>query len=133
MRALLGAALMVAAGVVSAGAEEPPASAGWDQIRELYERAREAGEEVPGSVYEWVRRDLASIGDWQYRIADIPDGSAAELEELLGKFGESRWEVIWIERRGSHLRFFMKRRAQSYLGRVPAGQLRHLLPGADGD
>ena len=123
-------ALLLSAAVLPAGAADEAADdSTWERLRRLYEQARAAGDDASGSFYEWAREDVGRIGDWQYRIVDLPATSTTRLERKLGKFGESRWEVFWVESRGDRLRFFMKRPARSYLGSVPAGQLKRLLPG----
>lgn len=98
------------------------------QIRELYDRAREAGDDVPSDVYEWAQEDVARIGDWEYRVLRVPDGGDAALQERFGALGEERWQVFWLEPREGGYRVFLKRPARSYLRRVPLTDLRRLVP-----
>ena len=102
------------------------------RVRELYDRAREAGDEVPADVVEWAQQDVARIGDWEYRVLRLEDGGDAALEERLGELGEERWQVFWLERRGDAYRVFLKRPARSYLQRVPLSDLRRLVPSGGG-
>ena len=39
-----------------------------ERVRELYQQARESGQQVPKDALEWARQDLHRIGDWEYRI-----------------------------------------------------------------
>jgi hypothetical protein len=128
MRRTTLAMLLLAVWVLAARGEEPATDRAWNGLWRLYERAREAGDDVPGDIYEWAREDLGRVGDWQYRVVELPDAESAALETTLGKFGESRWEVFWIERQGRRLRLYLKRPARSYLGSVPTGQLMRMLP-----
>jgi len=98
------------------------------RMRELYDRAREAGDEVPADVVEWAQQDVARIGDWEYRVLRVQDTGDAALEERLGELGRERWQVFWLERRGDAYRVFLKRPARSYLQRVPLSDLRRLVP-----
>ena len=73
-RTLLCCCLMLLAGTAVAQQAEPVAgeeSELWSQIQQLYDRAKAAGEQVPGSVVEWVRQDLEKIGDWEYRVVPV--------------------------------------------------------------
>lgn len=98
------------------------------RVRDLYDRAREAGDEVPGDVVEWAQEDVARIGDWEYRVVRVQDEGDAALEERLGELGDERWQVFWLESRGDAYRVFLKRPARSYLQRVPLSDLRRLVP-----
>lgn len=98
------------------------------RVRDLYERAREAGDEVPADVFEWAQQDVARIGDWQYRVLRIEDAGDEALQEHFTELGRERWQVFWLERRGGAYRVFLKRPARSYLQRVPLSDLRRLVP-----
>ena len=100
-----------------------------DQIRELYERARRSGEEVPADAYEWAREDIEKIGDWEYRVLAVESVGDRALEEQLNELGSDRWEAFWIEPRPGGLRVVLKRPSRSYLRHVPLQELRHLIPG----
>ena len=43
----------------------------WTEVVRLYEKAKQAGEQVPKDVWEWVKQDLESMGDWEYRVIEI--------------------------------------------------------------
>lgn len=107
--------------------EAPDALA--EQISDLYQRARESGEDVSGDVYEWARRDVERIGDWEYRIVRQTGRDDAALEARLNELGSKRWQLVWIEREGGELRLFLKRPTRSYLRHVPLSELPRLIPG----
>lgn len=96
-------------------------------VRELYERAREAGEEVPPEAFEWARRDIERIGDWEYHVERIAAADDAALAKRLGELGEARWEAFWIEREDGALRVLFKRPARSVLRVLPVDDLGRLL------
>jgi len=129
---LLIAGLTAALGSGCEPVDEPSRSPGAlrEQIEALYDRAREAGEDVPTDALEWARSDMKRIGDWQYRIARLPLGPDAELAAALDALGEERWEAFWIEPKERELRVFLKRPSRSYLRMVPLGELGRLAPNA---
>ena len=100
-----------------------------DQIRELYEKARRSGEDVPADAYEWARGDIEKIGDWEYRILRVARGDDAALEAQLNELGTERWEAFWIDPRPDGLWVVLKRPVRTYLRHIPFSELRHLIPG----
>ena len=108
------------------------------QIRDLYQRARSAGERVPEDAYDWAREDISRIGDWEYQVLGIDEapgepGDDAALQARLNALGAERWEVFWIDARGDRLRVFLKRPARSYLRHIPFSTLgRWLHSGGSG-
>jgi hypothetical protein len=113
-----------------AGPKRPPETdpGPWEEVQELYERAKEAGEDVPKNVYDWSKSDLQAIGDWEYLVADLEESDAATLETKLNELGRERWEVIWIQPAGARTRFILKRPVRTYLQHIPLSQLLKLLP-----
>lgn len=100
-----------------------------EQISELYNRARESGEDVSGNAYEWAREDVERIGDWEYRVLRHTGADDAALEARLNELGSERWEVIWIESGSGGLKLFLKRPTRSYLRHLPLSELPRLIPG----
>ncbi len=100
-----------------------------ERVQQLYDRAREAGEDVPADAYEWAESDLRRIGDWEFRVFRRASDSDADIERVLNGLGEDRWEVYWVEAKPGELRFFLKRTARSYLRMIPFGELGRLAPG----
>ena len=116
--------------------DDPTATAGvWEEVKQLYELAKEAGENVPADVYEWAKQDLESIGTWEYHIVDLDSPDSSEMEERLNELGKDRWECIWVYALGEKTRFIMKRPSRSYLSRIPLSQIMRLTPliGSDTD
>ena len=105
----------------------------WDDVVELYERAKAAGEQVPKDIYEWVHTDLESIGDWEYRVESIDMRQVEALERQLNELGADRWECIWIQETDGPARLIFKRPVRSYLKHVPLSQLLRAIPGSGGD
>ena len=103
------------------------------QVLELYEKAKDAGEQVPLDAFEWARQDLGSIGDWQYLVIDIPVFDAARVQKQLNELGTERWECIWIQSSGNKISFILKRPTRSYLKSVPLSQILKLLPRSESD
>lgn len=100
-----------------------------EQISELYNRARESGEDASGNAYEWAREDVERIGDWEYRVLRHTGADDAALEARLNELGSERWEVIWIESGSGGLKLFLKRPTRSYLRHLPLSELPRLIPG----
>jgi hypothetical protein len=105
----------------------------WEKVETLYEKAKEAGEEVPSSVYQWAKEDLQAIGDVEYRIFTIPGGSSDEkLTETMNELGRERWDCFWVEPRGGGHRLWLKRGTRSYLKAIPYSDLMKMVPTGDG-
>ena len=77
----------------------------------------------------WATDDLQKIGDWEYRVLEIGNVGAAELEEALNEAGAERWEVIWMEKTLKGHAIVMKRPAVSYLSKVPLSQIGRIVIG----
>ena len=122
--------LAVLAGCDSESGGSPALGSGelLDRIQELYETARNAGDDVPSDAYEWAKSDLQRIGDWEYRIVRLDAGSDVAVLERLNELGAERWEVFWLERDGDWLRVFLKRHSRSYLRLLPLSDLGRLVP-----
>jgi hypothetical protein len=106
----------------------------WQTVKEMYDRARESGEDVPPKVKDWVAHDIKKIGAWEYRILTLtnvtPDNSAHQLNEL----GSERWECFWVQQDAERTHFYLKKVGRSYLKLVPKGDLLRLLaPGGGGE
>ena len=99
-----------------------------DKIQDLYETARDAGDDVPADAYAWAKSDLQRIGDWEYRIVRLDAASDGAVEKRLNELGAERWEVLWLEREGDGLRVFLKRSMRSYLRLLPLSDLGRLVP-----
>jgi hypothetical protein len=99
-------------------------------VERLYQRAREAGEEVPPDAMEWAREDLERAGDWEYRVVRLESDDDAAIEARHAALGAERWEAFWVERSSAGRRIFLKRRAVSYLRTLPLSELGRLFPGA---
>lgn len=104
----------------------------WEEVERIYEKAKETGEHIPKDIYEWIRRDIENLGDWEYRVVEIV-GDANTLELKLNELGRERWECIWIEPSAQKTRFFLKRPVRSYLKTLPLSQLLKLIPTGGGD
>ena len=103
----------------------------WEQVLEMYERAKEMGEQVPQDVYEWVRQDIGKIGDWEYLVDEIPIANPAAAEKRLNELGADRWECIWVHSSGGKTSIILKRPSRSYLKQLPLSQLMRLFPRED--
>ncbi len=127
----------VAPGAIQAQEEPAPPSEETTilkEARELYEAVKETGEKVPGDIYEWIRKDIGTIGDWEYRVVPFPGSDAAKIEEKLNQLGQERWDCFWVQPDDSGARFFFKRPTRSYLKSVPFSALLKLLPsGSESD
>jgi len=95
----------------------------WKQIKELYEKAKEKGEDVPGDMAEWVKQDIKKIGTWEYKIVTISSSDSEKIEKQLNELGKERWECYWIQKQDQDQVFFFKRTGRSYLRFVPGREL----------
>jgi len=104
-----------------------------ERVQELYRQARESGQKVPKDALEWARQDLHRIGDWEYRIVDLPREDAHSRQARLNELGSERWEAFWMEPAGDGLRVYLKRRSRSWLEKLPLSELRRLVPSGGGE
>jgi len=100
----------------------------WDEVKELYEKAREHGDKVPNDVADWARQDIRNIGDWEYLIVEIEIEDPVAIETQLNELGGDRWECYWVEDSDGGKRFYMKRPIRVYLRHIPLSQLLKLIP-----
>ena len=90
-------------------------SMSYTKLKELYEKAKAAGEQVPEDILEWAKSDLKKIGTWDYKIVLVSSESEAAILNELKKLGSQRWECFWVEPFPGGKRFYMKRAVRSYL------------------
>ena len=100
----------------------------WKQVLDLYEKAREAGEQVPQDVHLWAKEDIAKIGDWEYLVTTVPISDLSNVQSRLNELGSERWELIWIHLVGDKTALILKRPARSYLMNIPLSKLLKLVP-----
>ena len=130
--------LLTAALVGCAMEPDPPASSSdqvsdlKERVRELYRQARESGQQVPKDALEWAQQDLRHIGDWEYKIVDLPREDPESRQARLNELGSERWEAFWMEPAGNGIRVYLKRRSKSWLEKIPLSELRRLWPSGGG-
>ena len=90
-------------------------SMGYPQLKELYEKAKAAGEQVPEDILEWAKSDVKKIGTWDYKIVSVSSESEEAILNELKRLGSQRWQCFWVEPIPVGKRFYMKRPARSYL------------------
>ena len=103
-----------------------------ERVRELYRQARESGQQVPKDALEWAQQDLRRLGDWEYKIVELPREDSESRQARLNELGFERWEAFWMEPAGSGIRVYLKRRSRSWLEKIPLSQLRLLWPSGGG-
>ena len=138
MRAIRAFVLILASATIVAAQEgsgtDPEADSDvWAEIRTLYEKAKETGEQVPGDVVAWLKQDLDRIGDWEYRLLVVSSLSNDKLEAKLNELGADRWECFAVLHDDGTIRLFLKRPVKSYLKLVPITDLWKLVPSGGDD
>ena len=97
-----------------------------EELRQQYDELVRDGFEDP---VQWAAEDIENIGDWDYRVVELKETSAAEFEASLNELGNDRWEAFWIERRPNGYLVVMRKPSVSYLSKVPLSQLgRFIVP-----
>lgn len=115
----------------SPAADSPAPSATQRALDELQAKYDELTAERLEDPVQWASDDLENIGDWEYRVVDLPStASAAELEAALNELGNDRWELVWVEETSSGRQAIFKRPAVSLLSKIPLSQLGRLLMGS---
>ena len=138
MRAIRALVLILASATIVAAQEgsgtDPEADSDvWTEIRTLYEKAKETGEQVPGDFVAWLKQDLDRIGDWEYRLLVVSSLSNDKLEAKLNELGADRWECFAVLHDGGTIRLFLKRPVKSYLKHVPITDMWKLVPSGGDD
>lgn len=124
--------LMLIAATVAAQQTESPESQGlMSQLRQLHEKAMQSGADVPANLTDWAKRDLASAGNWEYKVVSLPATDDAKLEQTLNALGSERWEAFSIQSGEQSLRVLLKRPVRTYLQSLPMMDLLNRLPGSD--
>jgi hypothetical protein len=111
-------------------AEQSATDRALEELATAYEGLAGLFNEGSGQAVERVQEDIENLGDWEYRIVEIPDGPAEEQEQRLNELGNERWEVYWVQPAADNVRFYLKRPSISYLSRVPLSTLMRIIPGA---
>jgi hypothetical protein len=101
-----------------------------EELATAYEGLAGLFDQRSGEAVESVQQDIENLGDWEYRIVELPDGLAERQEAALNELGNDRWEVYWVESSPAGIRFYLKRPSVSYLSRVPLSTLVRVLAGA---
>lgn len=85
--------------------------------------------EGSGEAVDRVQEDIENLGDWEYRIVEVPNGSAEMQEQRLNELGNERWEIYWVQPATDTVWFYLKRPSISYLSRVPLSTLLRVIAG----
>ncbi len=113
------------------GTEGP--SAAERALDELQRKYDELVEDKLDDPVQWAQDDIENLGDWEYRVEDVPFVTGADFAAQLNEFGNERWEVIWLERGQDGFTVIMKRPAVSILSKIPLSQLgRMFIGGSEG-
>ncbi len=113
------------------GAEGPSAAErALDELQRKYDELVQDRLEDP---VQWAQDDIENLGDWEYRVEDLPLAAGVDFAAQLNEYGNDRWEVIWLERGQDGYTVIMKRPAVSLLSKIPLSQLgRMVIGGSEG-
>ncbi|RZV38890.1 MAG: hypothetical protein EX272_01495 [Chromatiales bacterium] len=101
--------------------QEPSAAAkALDDLQAKYDELVKDKVDVP---VDWAAEDLENIGDWEYRVENIPYSSPEDFAAQLNVLGNERWEVIWLERTPDGFLAILKKPSISYLSKVPLSEI----------
>jgi hypothetical protein len=113
--------------------QEPGQPSMADQaLAELQAKYEELKEQQQTDPVEWAKGDLENMGDWEYRVLELPPGSAADTQDQLNALGNERWEAFWVRESAAGMQVYLKRPAVSYISRVPFSQLGRFIDGGEG-
>ena len=74
---------------------------------------------APGEVKSIASEELAKLSAIEYRIVDFDeDVPAAEMQNMLARLGNERWDCFSTATIGRKIRVFCRRRPESYLRHV---------------
>jgi len=98
-------------------------------LKELQSKYDELTQEDLDTPVQWAAEDFENIGDWEYKVLEVPYTSSAQLEEVFDELGNDRWEVFWIERNASGFIVMLKKPAISYISKIPFSQIGRFVIG----
>jgi hypothetical protein len=101
-------------------------------LADLQDKYEELRRERGDDPVQWASEDLENLGDWEYRIEEMPGRSPGLITTRLNELGNERWEVFWVQESDGGMRFFLKRPAISYLSKIPLSQLGRYVIGEPG-
>lgn len=94
-----------------------------DQVGRLVDQASHSLSPLTPDTTELQRgtsEEIAKLFIFEYTVFDIPSSaSPQEMQSTLMKVGQDRWECFASTPLETKLRFFCKRRPQSYLHFIP--------------
>ena len=111
------------------GGDSIEPSAAEKALSELQAKYDELVQKQLDDPAKWAADDLENIGDWEYKVQEIPHISNSQLEEALNELGDERWEVSWIERTETGFLVILKKPSVSYLGKIPLSQIGRFVIG----
>ena len=127
------ACIAVLLGLSSCQNESGEPSAADNALSDLQRKYDELVEDRVGDPVQWAADDFENIGDWDYRVENLPFTSAEDLALRLNEFGDEKWEAIWLERTPEGFLVVLKKPSVSYLSKIPLSQLGKLvIGGAEG-
>jgi hypothetical protein len=100
-----------------------------EELAARYEELTGLIDSGSGEAVDRVQEDIENLGDWEYRIVMLAQGSSESMEAELNALGDERWEVYWVEPLGGGIRVYLKRPSISYVSRIPLATLIRLIAG----
>ena len=98
-------------------------------IDSLSQKYDELTERELGDPVQWAQEDIENIGDWDYKIVELDNVTAEELEAALNELGNERWQAFWVEKRLTGYTIMLKRTSISYLSKIPLSQIGRIMLG----
>ena len=123
------ASLSILALLAGCGGESTEPSATDKALSELQAKYDEIAGDRFDDPATWAAEDIENIGDWEYRVLDVPYSSPEQLAAELNTLGDERWEVFWMERTDSGFLVVLKKPAISYLSKIPLSQIGRFVIG----
>lgn len=121
--------LIMVSCLISCAREAPEPSAARKALDELQRQYDELLDDKLNDPVQWAEEDIENIGDWDYRVENIPFAGAEDLQNRLNELGDDRWEVIWLERTPDGFLTVLKKPSISYLSKIPLSQLSKFVIG----
>ena len=84
-------------------------------LKDVYEKAKESGEQIPTNILDWAKSDMKKIGTFDYKIVTFKSEPEEKIVAELQRLGSERWECFWVEQTPDGKKFYMKKAVRSYL------------------
>lgn len=113
------------------GAADASSAATQDTVKwatDTFESLKSQGLTTANDASEWLSQDWKNMESWEYHIVVMSGKSDGDITTELNELGKHGWECYEVSDRNDNLKFYMKKRRESYLRHLPFKDFIKLVP-----